>query len=98
GPKSYDDRPVEKRTVLSLQKKKKAGEPIVALTCYDAFTARLIDLCGVDVGLVGDSVANTRLGYPNTIPVTLEEMIHHVRASARGLKGALLVADMPFHS
>jgi 3-methyl-2-oxobutanoate hydroxymethyltransferase len=89
---------VEKITVLSLQKKKVEKSPIVALTCYDAFTARLIDQAGVEVALVGDSVANTRLGYPHTLPVTLEEMIHHVRASSRGIKRALLVADMPFQS
>jgi len=89
---------VEKKTILSIQKKKDEREPIVALTCYDAYTGRLIDQAGVDVALVGDSLANTRLGYPNTIPVTLEEMIHHVRASSRGVKQALLVADMPFQT
>jgi 3-methyl-2-oxobutanoate hydroxymethyltransferase len=89
---------VEKTTVLSIQKKKKERQPIVALTCYDAATARLIDEAGVDIALVGDSLANTRLGYANTIPITMDEMIHHVRASARGIKKALLVADMPFHS
>lgn len=89
---------MEKISVSSLLKKKKAREPIVALTCYDAATARLIDAAGVDVALVGDSLANTRLGYPNTLPVTMDEMIHHVRASARGIQRALLVADMPFLS
>lgn len=89
---------MEKITVLSIQKRKKEKIPIVALTCYDAYTAKLIDQAGVDIALVGDSVANTRLGYPNTLPVTLEEMIHHVRASSRGVKRALLVADMPFQS
>ncbi len=88
---------MEKRTVLSLQKKKKSKIPIVALTCYDAATAALIDPY-VDVALVGDSLANTRLGYPNTLPVTMDEMLHHVKASARGIKQALLVADMPFQS
>lgn len=88
---------MEKRTVLSLQKKKKQKIPIVALTCYDAASAALIDPY-VDVALVGDSLANTRLGYPNTLPVTGEEMLHHVRAAARGNRQALLVADMPFQS
>ncbi len=88
---------MEKRSVLSLQKKKKARQPIVALTCYDAFTARLID-GWVDVSLVGDSLANTRLGYPNTLPVTMDEMVHHVKAAARGTHYSLLVADMPFMS
>jgi 3-methyl-2-oxobutanoate hydroxymethyltransferase len=88
---------MENATVLSIQKKKNAHTPIVALTCYDAFTARLID-SHVDIALVGDSVANTRLGYKNTLPVTVEEMLHHVRASARGIEKSLLVADMPFLS
>jgi 3-methyl-2-oxobutanoate hydroxymethyltransferase len=89
---------LEKHTILSIQRKKKDKQPLVALTCYDAATARLIDEAGVDIALVGDSLANTRLGYPNTIPVTVDEMLHHVRASARGVHSALLVADMPFHS
>lgn len=89
---------MEKVTVLSLQKKKNSKIPITALTCYDAFTGRLLDLCGIDVALVGDSLANTRLGYPNTLPVTLDEMLHHVKASSRGVKKALLVADMPFQT
>jgi 3-methyl-2-oxobutanoate hydroxymethyltransferase len=89
---------VDKVTVSTLLAKKKARQPIVALTCYDAATARLIDRAGVDVALVGDSLANTRLGYPNTVPVTLDEMIHHVRAAARGVNQSLLVADMPFLS
>lgn len=68
------------------------------MTCYDAASARLIDQIGVDIALVGDSLANTRLGYPNTLPVTVDEMIHHTRASARGIQTAFLVADMPFQS
>jgi 3-methyl-2-oxobutanoate hydroxymethyltransferase len=88
---------MEKRTVLSLQKKKSLNQPLVALTCYDAASAALIDPY-VDIALVGDSLANTRLGYPNTLPVTFEEMLHHVRASARGIRQAFLVADMPFQS
>lgn len=68
------------------------------MTCYDAASARLIDQIGVDVALVGDSLANTRLGYPSTIPVTMDEMVHHTRSAARGIQRALLVADMPFHS
>lgn len=68
------------------------------MTCYDAATARLIDEAGIDMALAGDSLANTRLGYPNTIPISLEEMIHHTKAAARGIKRALLVADLPFLS
>lgn len=89
---------MEKRSILSIQAKKRQKEPIVALTCYDAATARLVDESGIDIALVGDSLANTRLGYPNTLPVTMEEMLHHVRACARGIKSALLIADMPFRS
>ena len=68
------------------------------MTCYDAASARLIDQSGVDIALVGDSLANTRLGYPNTLPVTVEEMIHHTRAASRGIARAFLVADLPFQS
>ena len=89
---------MKKTTVLTIQKKKKQKEPITALTCYDAASARLLELAGIDVALVGDSVSNTRLGYANTLPVTMDEMMHHVRASARGLQTPLLVADMPFQS
>lgn len=88
---------MEKVTVSLLHKKKILKEPIVALTCYDAATASAID-DAVDIALVGDSLANTRLGYPNTLPVSVEEMMHHVKASARGIRHAFLVADMPFQS
>lgn len=89
---------MDRHTVVSIRKKKQEKSPIVALTCYDAASAHLIDEAGVDVALVGDSLANTRLGYPNTLPVTLDEMLHHTRAAARGIRRALLVADMPFQS
>jgi 3-methyl-2-oxobutanoate hydroxymethyltransferase len=87
---------MEKVTVRSLQEKKNKKIPITALTCYDAFTGRLIDSGGVDIALVGDSLANTRLGYPNTLPITVEEMLHHTKAAARGVRQALLVADLPY--
>lgn len=78
--------------------KKQAGEKIVAVTAYDYPTALLVDEAGVDMVLVGDSVGNVVLGYDSTLPVTMEEMRHHVRAVRRGIKTALLVADMPFLS
>ncbi len=85
-----------RKTISDLKDMKRAGRKITALTAYDAPTARLLNDAGIDVVLVGDSVANVKLGYPDTLPVTLEEMIHHARAAARGNAGALLVADMPF--
>ncbi|HEV2966225.1 MAG TPA: 3-methyl-2-oxobutanoate hydroxymethyltransferase, partial [Chthoniobacterales bacterium] len=74
---------------------KKRGEKIAALTAYDYPTARLLDESGIDIILVGDSVGMVVLGYEDTTEVTLEEMLHHTRAVARGVKRALLVADMP---
>lgn len=74
------------------------GKRIVCLTAYDAPSARLADAAGVDLILVGDSVGNTMLGYANTLPVSLEEMVHHTRAAAAGCKNALLVGDLPFGS
>jgi len=74
------------------------GQRIVCVTAYDYPTALVADAAGVDVVLVGDSLGNVVLGYPNTLPVSLEEMIHHTSAAARGCENALLVADMPFGS
>ena len=71
---------------------------IVCLTAYDYPTARLIDEAGVDVVLVGDSLGMVVLGYENTLPLTIEEMLHHTRAVRRGVRRALLVADMPYGS
>jgi len=91
-----DSRP--KITATSLSEKKLKHEPITALTAYDYASARLLDEAGIDVTLVGDSLAQVMLGYDNTLPVTMEEMLHHVRAVRRGVKRALLVADMPYAS
>ncbi len=88
----------KKVRVQTLLEKKQAGEKIVAITAYDYPTALLVDEAGVDMVLVGDSVGNVVLGYESTLPVTMEEMRHHVRAVRRGIKQALLVADMPFLS
>jgi 3-methyl-2-oxobutanoate hydroxymethyltransferase len=85
-----------KVTVHTLREMKRAGEKITALTAYDAPMARLLNLAAVDVILVGDSVGNVKLGFPNTLPVTLDDMIHHTRAVRRGNSRAFLVADMPF--
>src|SRR6267378_1394683 len=77
---------------------KKRGEKVTALTAYDYPTARLLDESGIDIILVGDSLGMVVLGYEDTTAVTLEEMLHHTRAVARGVKQALLVADMPIHT
>jgi 3-methyl-2-oxobutanoate hydroxymethyltransferase len=82
--------------VPDLREKKRHGDKIVMLTAYDATMARLLDRAGVDALLVGDSLGMVVLGYENTLPVTLEAMIHHTRAVARGAERALVIADMPF--
>ncbi len=87
----------EKRvTTRTLIDMKARGDKIVVLTAYDFAFARLVDESGVDVVLVGDSLGQSVLGYDSTIPVTIEEMIHHARAVRRGVSRALLVVDMPF--
>src|ERR1700722_19237666 len=96
-----DDRssdPRHKVTTASLRERKLHREPITCLTAYDYSTARLVDEAGIDMVLVGDSLAQTMLGYENTLSVTMDEMLHHVRAVRRGVKSALLVADMPYGS
>src|SRR5256885_8183090 len=77
---------------------KAGGEKVTALTAYDYPTARLLDESGIDIILVGDSLGMVVLGYEDTTQVTLEEMLHHTRAVARGVNQALLVADMPIHT
>jgi 3-methyl-2-oxobutanoate hydroxymethyltransferase len=87
-----------KTTTATLREQKLRHEPITCLTAYDYAAARLVDEAGIDVVLVGDSLAQTMLGYENTLSVTMDEMLHHVKAVRRGLKNALLVADMPYGS
>jgi len=83
-------------TVPAIREKKSRQEKITCLTAYDYPTARLVDEAGVDIILVGDSLGMVVLGYENTLPVTLEEMLHHTRAVRRAVRRALVVADMPF--
>ncbi|MBO5730750.1 MAG: 3-methyl-2-oxobutanoate hydroxymethyltransferase [Treponema sp.] len=87
-----------KNTVVSFREAKQKGEKICLLTAYDYSTARLMDEAGINGILVGDSLGNVMLGYEDTISVTMEDMIHHGAAVARGAKNALVIIDMPFMS
>lgn len=87
-----------KKTTAFFKEAKKSGEKITMLTAYDYSTARLEDEAGVDSILVGDSLGNVIMGYENTLKVTMEDMIHHSAAVARGAENALVVTDMPFMS
>jgi 3-methyl-2-oxobutanoate hydroxymethyltransferase len=88
----------ERVTVPIVRASKKRGERLVCLTAYDYPMGRIVDEAGVDLVLVGDSVANTTLGYGNTVPVNLDEMVVHTKAVRRAVKRALLIADLPFGS
>jgi 3-methyl-2-oxobutanoate hydroxymethyltransferase len=83
-------------TINKIQDMKRAGEKITMLTAYDYSTAKLVDESSVSMILVGDTLGMVMLGYETTIPVTIEEMLHHTRAVVRGTKNALIVGDMPF--
>lgn len=85
-------------TTATLQEMKAKGVKSTLLTAYDYPTARLLDEAGIDILLVGDSLGNVVLGYENTLPVTMEESLHHTAAVARGAKRAMVVGDMPFLS
>ena len=87
-----------KNTVLTFQQAKKEGTRLSMLTAYDYSTAKLVDAAGINSILVGDSLGNTILGYEDTLSVTMEDMIHHTAAVARGAKHALVIGDMPFMS
>lgn len=87
-----------KKTVSTFQQAKANGEKVTMLTAYDYSTAKLIDEAGIDSILVGDSLGNVILGYEDTLSVTMEDMIHHTAAVARGAKNTMVVADMPFMS
>ena len=88
----------KKVTTLHLKQMKAKGQPITMLTAYDFATAQAIDRAEIDIILVGDSLGMVVLGYETTLPVTMDEMIHHAKAVARGARLALLVGDMPFLS
>ncbi|MFQ6008564.1 MAG: 3-methyl-2-oxobutanoate hydroxymethyltransferase [Candidatus Zixiibacteriota bacterium] len=94
-PKSNDRKKITVQTFIN---KKAKGEKIVVLTAYDYFTAKLLDQAGIDSVLVGDSASNVIHGYDSTLPITMEVMIAHTAAVARGTEKALVIADMPFLS
>ncbi len=87
-----------RNTITDIKKKKIEDKKIVAITAYDYPTANLVDEAGIDLVLVGDSLGMVVLGYNTTLPVTMDEILHHTKAVARGCKKALIVADMPFLS
>ena len=88
---------MEKVTVPAIRAQK-GKEKLTMLTAYDFVFANIMDNAGIDMILVGDSVGSVLLGYPNTIPVTIEDMIHHTKPVVKGAKKALVVIDMPFMS
>jgi 3-methyl-2-oxobutanoate hydroxymethyltransferase len=90
--------PITKVTVPALAEMKRQGKPISALTAYDYSSSRLADEAGIDLVLVGDSLAMVVLGHENTMAITVDEMLHHTRAVRRAVRRALVVADMPFGS
>ena len=85
-------------TVKTVTSMKQKGEKIVCLTAYDYISARILDEVGIDIILVGDSAANVFAGEKTTLPITIQEMLYHTRVVARGVRNALVIADMPFLS
>ncbi len=88
----------EKMTLARLKQKKMNGEKITMLTAYDYSAATLVDAAGIDTILIGDSLGNVMLGYNSTVPVTMDEMLHHCRAVSRAVKSGFIIGDMPFMS
>ncbi len=88
----------KKMTLAKLQGKKNNGEKITMLTAYDYSAATLVDQAGIDTILVGDSLGNVMLGYDSTVPVTMDDMIHHCKAVSRAVKNGFIIGDMPFMS
>jgi 3-methyl-2-oxobutanoate hydroxymethyltransferase len=89
---------ITRETILDIKKMKMQGEKITMLTAYDYTMASILDESNIDVLLVGDSLGNVILGYDSTLPVTMEDMLHHTKAVSRAVKNAMIVADMPFLS
>jgi 3-methyl-2-oxobutanoate hydroxymethyltransferase len=89
---------ITRKTILDIKKMKIDGEKITVLTAYDYGMASVLDECNIDLILVGDSLGNVVLGYDTTLPVTMEDMLHHTKAVSRAVHNALIVADMPFLS
>lgn len=87
-----------RKTILDIKKMKVAGEKITMLTAYDYAMSSILDECGIDIILVGDSLGMVVLGYETTLPVTMEDMLHHTKAVSRAAPNSLIVADMPFLS
>jgi 3-methyl-2-oxobutanoate hydroxymethyltransferase len=88
----------KKVTIADLKQKKATGQKITMMTAYDYPTANLVDQAGIDTILVGDSLGMVVLGYESTVPVTMDEMIHHCKAVCKGAKGSFVIGDMPFMS
>ena len=88
----------KKVTIAELQQKMETGQKITMMTAYDYPTGRLVDEAGIDTILVGDSLGMVMLGYDSTVPVTMDEMIHHCKAVRRGVKSSFIIGDMPFMS
>lgn len=88
----------KKVTIAALQQKKQTGQKITMMTAYDYPTASLVDQAGIDTTLVGDSLGMVMLGYESTVPVTMDEMIHHCKAVVRGTQNSFVIGDMPFMS